>query len=1136
MTLVQDGNREAGDWICPTCNLHWDDSKEVWLRSGVACTRTADEAAAAAPTPAARRLRPRCAEPAAAAAPETPTGNGLAAVPAAPQRESRPVARFAPADPDSAGRATGYAFSAPPGGDLHPATAREQLAARAPGCKDSVPSFLTGGRGGYRGRVADMKPSTRRAARASAAVVLTGAASLVLPQDPQGAMGLAFTESVRQQAKALKEAARQIGRATSEEEAGSIYEQALSQLEDGQQLGTALAEALAQLQRAVSRPGRGKKRAAVSTRAAAETETAAKRAKSVVGPLVSGRGGAAVLGALEGRTPLDRRPDLAWFARSSTRVQVSQALDEVISKREWSAARNHALHPGPGQPVIRYVCTAMRVKKGTMESLLSFLERGDILQTYAYGEKVAQASTGLSVRLDAVDRLMPLQEITAQFLEHLDGEMELATSGYVEPECRCAKQHHTSHRRCTKAEGHRGSCKFTPNGSMSAETIRSLVSSMTMGDVKSLSGLDDIATVQGYENFRRFKDIIGELGRLADVSGSEKAAAEDERARTELFHKVHFRRHLQRTGTTLCSCLACNFHGEAEGEQVPCPSRGEHTACCEECVRGFDLLSTLHTWVGRAKQRQLGPVALDQLHELEHELGECEDNFVHYRGHLARKHGENGYKAARRLAMPEDTVELTSDYKKKILEAKFRENMKAWYAKTGKSMLGFMALGKDGDDYKLMFYMLFTDDSTQDAPSVLAAKTLVLIELLPKDFPGKSRFWWDVDGAGCFAGNVMHAAQLEWHRWTGWIEEENHVDVTGDGKTDLDGQFSVVAGTLATSLDSGLSYNDADTLLAAATARGGHRATVFGTYASVEPDVPLTVKSDVDLTGYPLVKLERGDEENPEAVTGLRGWKHSGYGDGKVIAMLTAALAHSCTCSQLHLLTAALANSCTCLQLHLLTAALAHSSTCSQLYLRRLQGDCHAVRRALGGHRASRGAGVYAQAAGHHRVERGQASHRHDGPECEEQGYEGAAESGQQGRGGAPEAGRVDTATQGGGAVSLRGAGPRDRRAVQAVLRVGQGAARPLPARDCRDRHAPQRGWALGSRRFPETGGYRRPPPSRHTAQSQQCERGANVSRREWAERWAGRAAQAGGQARCLSQATAQGRRGQDAGAERVVG
>ena len=922
VSLVQDGVRSIGPWVCTTCSKGWDVAFIVWRRKGWVCTREKDEAAAVAATislavPGLQRTT-RQAAAAAAVPDETPSGNGLASQPAAAKRETVVPDMFGPPDTEFRCLITG-SRNASRDGDLHPATARRQLAGHACAsatCSSSncVPQFIMNGQGGYTGRAHDLRPGAKRAATASASSVLSGAAALVLPDDPDGALLLAFCAQQHKMAKELTVAAAAVKRADPMD-TGPAYDHAVARLESGMAQQAELAKALAVVQTAVSkRHGTGASRKRTRSDTAADAD--AERASKIATTLISARGGEEILGQLRGLKPLARRPALAYFVLNCTRDEVSTALNErgvdgkvkEINKTEWSGARNHACWPGVGQPVPKYEYTAMRCKVKTLEKFLSVLERGDMLQGYAYGEKIMELTTGLSVALDAVNRMISVQQITAQYLEHVDAEMDLAASNYVEPVCRCASQHTSTRRRCMKAQGHMGSHKFTPKGSMSAELISNLVRSMTMGDVVSLSGLDDIATVCGYENFRRLKVIIRELGSIAMVSGEEIAAAEAERVQTELFHKVHFRRHLARTGTTQCSCLSCGFHSDTAGEEVPCPQRGQHSACCQECVRGFDLISTLHSWAARAQQLSLGVHALDELHELQHELTECQANLVHYRSHLARKRAENDYKADRRLHLPEDVVLITADWKKKILEARFRENMKAWYSKTGRSMLGFMAIAKNGTDaYKCMFYMLFTDDPKQDAPSVLAAKTLVLNELIPKDFPNARKFYSDYDGAGCFAGNVMHAAQPEWGRWTSQIangpqieeqvddddpppkvamleEEELHVDVSGDGKSALDGEFGHVGPTMQTSLNSGMSYSTAETMLAAATARGGHRATVFGVYATVEPDTPLAVKDTVDLTQYRLVRLERGADGK---VTGLRGWKQSGYGAGTLAADLT---------------------------------------------------------------------------------------------------------------------------------------------------------------------------------------------------------------------------------------------------------
>ncbi len=93
-------------------------------------------------------------------------------------------------------------------------------------------------------------------------------------------------------------------------------------------------------------------------------------------------------------------------------------------------------------------------------------------------------------------------------------------------------------------------------------TARKVVSSLTGGELKSLSGLDDIKVVQGRENFIRIKSLIDKLAEPEESAAMKKQVDE-----VELFHKTDFQNHLEREGKHACCCLTCGFFDHSK---FPC--------------------------------------------------------------------------------------------------------------------------------------------------------------------------------------------------------------------------------------------------------------------------------------------------------------------------------------------------------------------------------------------------------------------------------------------------------------------------------------------------------------------------------------------------------------------------------------
>jgi hypothetical protein len=84
-------------------------------------------------------------------------------------------------------------------------------------------------------------------------------------------------------------------------------------------------------------------------------------------------------------------------------------------------------------------------------------------------------------------------------------------------------------------------------------TAQKVDSTLLGGELKSLSGLDDIKVVQGCDNFIH---ILSLINKLAEPEESATIKKVDD---VELFYKTDFPNHLEREGEHTCCCLTCGF-------------------------------------------------------------------------------------------------------------------------------------------------------------------------------------------------------------------------------------------------------------------------------------------------------------------------------------------------------------------------------------------------------------------------------------------------------------------------------------------------------------------------------------------------------------------------------------------------
>jgi len=341
----------------------------------------------------------------------------------------------------------------------------------------------------------------------------------------------------------------------------------------------------------------------------------------------------------------------------------------------------------------------------------------------------------------------------------------------------------------------------------------------------------------------------------------------------EVFHKTKFVRHASDEAIHTCGCLRCGFH--CQDDPVPCAHRElhSHAGPCQNCKNGFLLFNVLETKIALlAALDHLTPLQQDNIDELSGDLADCKTNLLHYRSHLILKAVESKADDNMLLSMKDDEITITCDWKMKILPMFFRENMQAFFGKRGTSCIGFMLVSNSNspDMKNVRFHFFLTDDTTQDAFSVLTAKYILYANLLPEHI---NKVHYKSDGAGCFSSNTSKAVMPLWEIWTGVKEKTYRVSVSGGGKSTLDGLFGKLSFVLKRVANKGGNFFDAKTIAEAVDSDGGINACSFHVYVPVRNN-DWTTKVDF-LKQYTKIELlDNGD---------FAGYFHSQYGSGSVI-------------------------------------------------------------------------------------------------------------------------------------------------------------------------------------------------------------------------------------------------------------
>ena len=112
-------------------------------------------------------------------------------------------------------------------------------------------------------------------------------------------------------------------------------------------------------------------------------------------------------------------------------------------------------------------------------------------------------------------------------------------------------------RRCVKHCEHCRKCAYRHKAvsPISLTTAKRLISALTAGEVKKLTGLDDVKVFKGRDNFQKQRKLVEKFFEI----GSEKDQILKDIDEVEMFYVTDFIPHLHRESEFKCNCLTCGF-------------------------------------------------------------------------------------------------------------------------------------------------------------------------------------------------------------------------------------------------------------------------------------------------------------------------------------------------------------------------------------------------------------------------------------------------------------------------------------------------------------------------------------------------------------------------------------------------
>ena len=594
----------------------------------------------------------------------------------------------------------------------------------------------------------------------------------------------------------------------------------------------------------------------------------------------------AILPLLQSQRPGERRPYISAYTETLTREKAEEMFEINISKFEWQEANMHRLWPGPLRPVERITHSRQRVKTEVILQLLGSLD----LQAHAVGAKSHTFANGEETTFDNCSSTVDLNTFARGYSQNADETALNDGLNIPADEFRCKNTSKETSCRCILKIGHKvdGShtrCRFTPPSNCSLSTIQKIFSAVTGGAIKSLAGLDGEDVIKGERNYRWLLESAGKLCKVLQKCKADTKKLTGLITRSLTFHKTSYKYHLKRVGEHICQCLSCGLGSRKQvNDCAGCKFRDNnntpHKGPCRDCEETFELLDIMTQYVEEALANPgLSAQDQDEYAEISNELSLRRADIIQWRSHIARKFVEEEYFRKQLQGLQDREAIVVCDWKMKILSMLHRETMNDFFGKRGTSCIGFMTLSHmdpENDEVTSNYHLYFSDDVTQDANQVLAAKAChynnfitTLFEYVPGS-PIKVHF--QADGAGCFNSNVAKACIPQWRSWTDGrvVECTYRISVNGGGKSSLDGKFGQLGRLLKIAVNNGHDFDDANSILAAYESTAGIKSTTSVIFNPIRDEMLETSISG--LTKYYMISL---NDDNS-----LQCWSHSGFGSG----------------------------------------------------------------------------------------------------------------------------------------------------------------------------------------------------------------------------------------------------------------
>ena len=399
-----------------------------------------------------------------------------------------------------------------------------------------------------------------------------------------------------------------------------------------------------------------------------------------------------------------KRQILSLFVNDFSKT-VLQEMIPGLSKWRIDQARRHAIDVGEGQPVVETSIFRTRLDPVKTDHFIDYISRPCFLQDVAYGTRKLKLDSGGHAVIPAVIRTLIPSRIIAQYVAY----------------CK--------------------DIRFEPASERALFRILEVCSASMQ---KSLHGLDYITT-EGVQGFECLENIVGTLRNEQAVSLSWEKESRQQLSDAKRYLKADYKLHVSRDERCVDHCTVYALSSRTDPSFKDTCDHA-HDVACDAC-RG---LETVVKETG-AKIEDGSSAGLDggTKRKLHFEYDKAKEAIAAWKAHNLRVVNHDLAKQDVLSTLDGNNCLIVMDWAMKFLPLHYREQMRDFFGKRGKSWHVSCVIEKQEESFSVQCFVHLFEQCKQDWFAV-ASIIESLLETVKREQPFISEAFLRSDNGACY--------------------------------------------------------------------------------------------------------------------------------------------------------------------------------------------------------------------------------------------------------------------------------------------------------------------------------------------------------------------------------------------------